>query len=116
MCTVKGVQPINDLINRNVFSTAPSAFALHKILQQILKCSAKIARIKSCLPDEIIVQADIDRSFWRCPIMSHGGLYVHIMRTFMPRLAHFSKGFTQQKFGSRMCSSTNNRKRSFSCA
>jgi len=53
------------------------------------------------LPDEIIVQADIDRSFWRCPIISHGGLYVHIMRTFMPRLAHFGKGFTQQKFGNR---------------
>jgi hypothetical protein len=32
--TMKAVQPINDLINHNAVSTAPSTFTLYKILQQ----------------------------------------------------------------------------------
>jgi hypothetical protein len=85
MRTMKGIQPINDLIYHGILRSTPGALALYEILQQILKCPAEIASVEACLPDEIIVQSDIESTLWRSSIVSHRVLscasYAHI---YMP--------------------------------
>ena len=90
---MEGVHPVNDMIERRILSPTAGPLALDEVPQKILYRTAEIAREKSGLPDEIAVQAHIDRTFRRIPVVFHGTPYAHAMRMLLRSNSAYRKAF-----------------------